>query len=189
MTMTPIIKSLDSVLKPLGFVRRKRLWNRRAGSFLDVLDVQVRKAGDAFTINVGVLDPEVYQTLWGEEPEAFVEQPRCTICVRIGELIDGHDKWWQIEGADSANDATEQTMAYVAPFLDRMHDRNAMRRWLAEGDVEKKRYPPPIISLALLEKLLGNGESCHERLERLRKTTSEPWQVRIGDVIERLRAP
>lgn len=42
---------LRSLPKLLGFSRQKATWNRRAGSIVDVIDIQVSEAGDAFTIN------------------------------------------------------------------------------------------------------------------------------------------
>jgi hypothetical protein len=182
------IESLDQVLKPIGFKRRKQLWNRRVVPFVDTVDIQVSKFRDAFTINVGVMDPDVHRILWGSDRGEFVDEPSCTVRTRIGGLIDRRDKWWKIEDAHAASEASSDVANYVVPFLSRMHSREAMRQWLVDAEVHKKRYPPDIIYLAILEGFLGNSAQSCALLAVLRdKATSEPWRVRIDDVMKQLR--
>ena len=82
MNQKTVIAKLDALLIPLGFARQKFTWNRRSASVVDVVDVQLSKAGDAVTVNAGVLDPEVHVALWGSKPPETVEQPTCTVCAR-----------------------------------------------------------------------------------------------------------
>lgn len=84
---------LDDLPKPLGFKRQKTVWNRRSGHLVQVVDLQIRKAGDTATLNTGVLDSDVHMKLWEGEPPQFVEQPSSTVGARVGELIDGKDLW------------------------------------------------------------------------------------------------
>lgn len=58
-----VIPQLDAILVPWGCRRHKQTWNRRAGGLVDVIDLQVSKAGDTMTANLGVLDLEVFSRL------------------------------------------------------------------------------------------------------------------------------
>lgn len=186
MTISAIIEPLDHLLKPLGFERRQRIWNRPIDRFVDVVDVQVSKAGGTFTINAGVVDLDAYKILWGRKPDEFVEQPMCTVCARIGELTDGKDKWWKIESPSVAGDVGDHVASHLAPFFERMHNREAMKQWFVDHDVKKKRYPPPIINLAILESLLGNSAQSCALLAELLKASTDAWHSRVTEVAKQL---
>jgi Domain of unknown function (DUF4304) len=187
MSKRVVIARLDSLLKPLGFGRQKMTWNRRIDSVVDVVDVQVSKAGDAITVNVGVLDTEAHSTLWGSEPPAFVQQPVCTVCARIGKLIDDKDKWWQLSDSAIGDDMAEKIEVYVSPFLEQMHTREAMEQWLMDAQVVKKTYPPPIINLAILKSFLGKVAQGCALLAELQKKPIGDWGARVTEVAGRLR--
>jgi hypothetical protein len=181
------VTQLDRLLEPLGFTRKETLWNRRVGSVIDVNDIKVSKSGDTVTINAGVLDTEVHKILWGSEAGEFVEQPNCTARARIGELIDGKDKWWSLGDSGTCAEVAENVAAHVLPFLERMRSRDAMRKLLADGQVTKKRYPLPIISLAILMCLLGESPRGYELLSEVQKSSGE-WEQRATEVAVRLRS-
>lgn len=82
-----VVAKLDELLSPLGFTRKRAVWNRRSGYVVEAIDVQVSKTGDVVTVNVGVLDIEAHTKLWGGEPAPLVEVPACTVTARIGDLI------------------------------------------------------------------------------------------------------
>ena len=92
---TKNIKSrLDERLKPIGFVRHKDVWNRKLGTFIDVIDIQTSKAGDTITINCGVLNSEVSKLFFGAPlASTSVDEPSCTVRARVGQLIDDKDLW------------------------------------------------------------------------------------------------
>jgi hypothetical protein len=181
-----IVRSLRSLLAPLGFKRTRKIWNRRAGSLVSAIDIQTAKGGGAFTINVGVADLEVYEFVWGKAPPKVLSTPYCPVNTRLGFLIDRRGRWWNIGESGVAEDATDKVRVYALPFLDRLSSREAMVRWLLAEDVERKRYPPPIISLAYIEYLLGDRSQGHERLSKLRAATTGPWSEHIGHIAERL---
>jgi len=186
MTKQTIIARLDRVLKPVGFVRRKARWNRRVDVFVDVIDLQISKDGDTITVNAGVLDTVVHVTLWGGATPAFVDETLCTVRARIGALIDDKDKWWELGARRSADDIADEVSARVLPFLERLHSREAMERWLTEAEVVRKHYPPPILSLAILKSLLGRTEEACAVLAQLREDPAGAWQTRFTDVAARL---
>jgi hypothetical protein len=181
-----VTAQLDYLLEPRGFVRKKETWNRRVDSLVDVVDIQISKAGDAVTVNSGVLDTDVHTTFWGSEPPEFIEQPYCTVCARIGELIDGRDKWWPLGNNGTATEMAEKVTAHVLLFLERMHSREAMRQWLIDNEVAKKKYLPPIINLAILKSLQGDVAQGCELLAELQKKSLGAWQKRAAEVAARL---
>jgi hypothetical protein len=186
MTVKEIATRMNRLLEPAGFFRRGKVWNRRRHPFVDVIDLQKSKAGDAVTINVGVLDQDVSAVLEDRAPSEFVQHLTCTVGARIGELIDGRDKWWQIDSADVADELTDNIGARALPFLERMHAHAAMRQWLISTNVSEKRYSPPIINLAILECFLGDAARGCAILAELQKTTPGAWKVRAAEVAVRL---
>lgn len=86
MKMKKMTERLDGLLKPLGFVRRKATWNRKSDSLIDVVDLQVSKAGDTVTINSGIVDKDVHEICWGKQLPIFVREPFCTVRSRVGQL-------------------------------------------------------------------------------------------------------
>jgi hypothetical protein len=186
MSIEAIIVRLDRLLEPFGFTRQIRAWNRKVASFIDVIDVQISKPVDRVTINAGVLDFDVHAILWGGRPLEFVEQPICTVGVRAGELVDGKDKWWQIDTPGVADELAESIAASVLPFFERMHTREAMRQWLIASDVVEKRYPPPIINLAILESFLGNTARSCAILAEFQTASAGAWRSRAAEVAKRL---
>jgi hypothetical protein len=186
MSEKAIISKLDDLLKPLGFTRQKTAWNRRSGYVVEVIDVQVSKAGDTATVNAGVLDTEAYMTLWGSESPAFVEIPDCTVTARVGELIDGKDLWWQLNDGQVTDKVSKAITDHMLPFVKRMRSRQDMVQWLTDTRVVKKKYPPPIINLAILQNLLGSSSEGCALLAEVQKKAIGAWRARAAEVAERL---
>lgn len=187
MSVRIVIAELDKLLKPVGFTRQKAVWNRRVGYVVDVIDVQVSKTGEAITVNAGVLDGDVHKKLWGEEPPSFVEEPLCTVRARVGDLIDGHDLWWQLSEANIDTEIVGIVDRLLLPFLRRMHARQAMEEWLITTQVVRKKYPPPILSLVILKDALGRNQEACELLAELRSKAIGAWRDRFDEVGRRLR--
>src|SRR5690606_12703069 len=179
-------KQLDDLLKPRGFTRQKTAWNRKSGYVVEVIDVEISKAGDTATVNAGVLDTDVHVKLWGSEPPAFVEVPACTVRARVGELIDGKDLWWQLNDGQVTEKVSKAITDHMLPFVKRMRSRQDMVQWLTDTQVVKKKYPPPIINLAILQYLLGNSSEGCALLAEIQKKAIGAWRARAAEVAERL---
>lgn len=186
MIKSAIIAQLDELLNPLGFTRQKSAWNRKGGHFVEAIDFQVSKEGDTLTLNAGVLDIEVHAKLWGSEPPSFIEAPDCTVSARIGELIDGKDLWWQFSDNQVGDKVATAVVNHVLPFLKRIHSRQGMVQRLTDTGVAKKRYPPPIINLAILFEFLGETVKTRALLTDLQSKEIGAWRARVLDVSERL---
>jgi hypothetical protein len=141
MSASSIIARLDRELTPKGIRRKKATWNREQGSLVEVIDIQTSKAGDAVTMNVGVLSRPVYLVCWGRHPESFIEQPECTVGTRVGGLIDNKDRWWDVSSPGVAEEMVDCLAARIFPFLERMRSLEAMRDWLASTGMPSRMTP------------------------------------------------
>lgn len=186
MSTTAVVERLHELLAPRGFERQKRTWNRKSHTFVDVIDVQVSKAGDAVTVNTGVLDPDVYKGCWGTDPPAFVDEPSSTVRARVGQLMGDRDVWWPISEAETPESVVEAVAANALTFVERMHSREAMVEFLMASGVLRQKYPPPIIYLAILRNDLGDNLGACSVLDELRKTARGAWRARVIEVSVRL---
>ncbi|MBK9129791.1 MAG: DUF4304 domain-containing protein [Phycisphaerales bacterium] len=179
-----VLKDLDELLLPLGFRRQKETWNRQAGSLVDVIDVQVSKAGDTTTVNVGVLDPEIHSQCWGEDPPIFVQEPQCTVRSRLGQLIHGRDVWWPVSSPEIGG----AVATGAVPFLERMHAPGGMEEFLISSTPIKARHPhpPPVIHLALLMNKRGDRLGACTLLGELQERVLGAWRTRVREVASRL---
>lgn len=178
-----LIGAVDAVLNEHGFARKKIAWNRRSDGLVDVVDLQVSKSGDSITLNAGVVDRDVRKLLWGPEPRGFFQEPECTVRSRVGELLGDRDVWWPLD-ENAAHEIARTLVPHVLPFLERMHDQAEMEAHLS-AEVGK-RYPPPIIYLAILKHRRGEAAEAEALLRGLYERTSEPWQKRIAELSESL---
>lgn len=181
-----LIAAIDDILRPRGFVRQEILWNRTRAEFIDVFDIQISTSIGKFTMNVGILDTVVHKIFWNSDPPAFIEEPACTIRTRVGELIDGKDRWWEFSDKEAVDQLSEIVSSYVLPFIENVGSREKMEAWLLETRVARRRQPAPIVNLAILKTLLGkHAEGCR-LLTELRGKMPVAWRDRIDGVARRV---
>jgi hypothetical protein len=143
-----VIAEIHALLGPLGFEKSEGIWNRRHGELVDVIRVQVSKAGNRVTIEAGVLHPVAFTNVWEEPVPPFVDTPECTIRARIGDLVDGHDRWWSLEDRDLVGQLTAAIQSHFVPFLERHHTAEAIESWLATSR-EVRNLMRPILRIWL----------------------------------------
>jgi hypothetical protein len=186
MNAARVANLIDSSLRLCGFTKRGRTWNRRLGQFVDVIHLQTSKSGDAITLNIGVLDPDVYSLCWGSDPPLFIDEPSCIIRKRIGQLMGELDLWWSLECDRSAEEALDALEKHALPFLDRTHSRQRMLDVLLESEVDKRKIPPEIIYLAILRFLSGDVRSACEELKAYSSVALGAWREKAERVSARL---
>lgn len=153
---------------------------------VEVIDLQTSKAGDMLTANAGVLDIEAFSILWATDLPEFVEVPACTVSARIGDLINCKDLWWEADEDKDGDSISAAIAEHVLPFVNRTSSRDGMVQWLEDADVIKRKYPQPIIYLAILQHLQGRKlEACH-LLGVLEQKAIGAWRARAKTVAERL---
>lgn len=186
MSVKEIISYLDSTLKLHGFDRHKMTWNRKSDSFIDVIDVQIGKGGDTITINAGAFHSGVYHTCWATDPPSVIEEPMCIVRARIGQLIDGKDQWWKTDENKAGEDMAGKVRDYVLPFLDGLHSLESIENALTEVNVVEKKYPLPVIYLAIIKSQLGDKGGACTLLAQLASKTVSSWHDRVGNLAQQL---
>lgn len=186
MTLDTFVASIDSVLKPRGFRRRKLTWNRRNDIGVDVISLQESKAGDSLTVNCGVLATGVYRLCWGKEPPPFADETACTVRCRLGEWTEGREYWWNKSDQQAAHQVSEMVAAEGVRMLERLRSPGAMEQFLIDTKVMEQSYPLPKIYLALLRYQQHDATGARDALERLRSGVPNAWRARIDDVLSRL---
>jgi Domain of unknown function (DUF4304) len=178
------ISRIDNLVTPLGFFRDGMTWNRNTNGFVDVLDLQLSKGRDACTVNVGVMNHAVYRICWGTEPPDFIDESSCVIRTRIGHLADGRDTWWPLTGSEA--EIVSKISEHALPFAERMHSIRAMEAYLTQARVIERKYPLPIIYLAIIKSLSGDIVDACEILTKVTHSVVGPWRIRASEAARRI---
>lgn len=188
MALPTFYKQMDTVLRPLGFVRRRSIWNRRVGPFVDVIDSHTSNLSHVRSVNVGVFHPDVHAKAWNESGPAFPDSQHCIVCSDLGALIDGKVMSWRGGEASGYGDIAWFVAQHAVPFLDRMHSFEALAEALSgHAHPRKYTYPLPALYLAILRSELGDTEGARALLEALEdKSTNQGWSLRVAQVKARL---
>jgi hypothetical protein len=72
------------------------------------------------------------------------------------------------------------------PFLERMHGQDAMLEFLSAADPLRKKYPPPIVYLAILKSDGGDKLGACSLLRELERIAVSAWRARASEVSARL---
>lgn len=87
----------------------------------------------------------------GSSPPAFVGG------VRIGQFIDGNDRWWRRD-PNGPDEMAAEVEAYFLPFLDRMRPLEEQARWF--GRASDKWGPTQLCLAATLYRMGEIEEAC-----------------------------
>lgn len=168
----------------MGFTRKGLLWNRTTDSLVEVIDLQVSKAGDSVTVNTGVFDPDLHAQVWGQRlQDAIVEEPYCMVRSRVGMLVGNRDLWWSVDDPGAASQVGEALTRYVLPFLLDARSPIAMERALENTAT---RYPLPRLYLAALKHRRGDVEGACDILAEMRAKPLGAWGDRVAELAGRL---
>lgn len=178
-----LLSEISQVLEEYQFRREGALWNREFKDFVDVIDLQISKSKDKFTLNVGVADKFITHACWGIEGSTLVEEPLCTVHTRLGELLHGRDVWWSLADLDGVDEALRGIGGGAIPFLQLNHSVDHMIETL-ENDPASMRYPPGIIYLALLYHRKGETDRCREMFASMKLTGA--WSQKANQILDGL---
>lgn len=179
-----LVFEIDNLLEKYQFHKIGMVWNRESGDFIDVLDVQVGKSGEKFTINVGVAEKSVLGSCWGSDSLRLVEESSCTIRARLGELMCGRDVWWPLTSEDGVNEVLDAIENTAIPFLHLNHSVDRMIEFL-ENNSSARIYPPEAIYLALLYRRAGNIDRSVKLLKTLQIELNGGWREKISEILNK----
>lgn len=143
MSSTKYAKTVDEIqrlLKPdlqrLGFRKQARTYNRsEEPGVVQVINFQMGLGSFSgkFTVNVGVAVSEVYESVQQQPFPAFVKEYSCIRRKRLGQLVDGKDRWWDLQGSwwkpsESTNSIAQEIKTLfienAIPYLERFSTRS-----------------------------------------------------------------
>jgi hypothetical protein len=121
-------------IKPLGFRKRGRTFNRPVGETGIVQVINFQAGGSLshlhgqFTINLGIFVPEVWAALADRTAPNFIQEYFCEMRERLGSLGSKKDIWWGLEAdADESLSQVRKRMADVGMrYLDQRSTRAAI---------------------------------------------------------------
>lgn len=132
-------RSLTSYLRPLGFRKKGRAFNRPIGDGLvHVITLQMGEypIGDyvipglresyygRFTVNLGVFLPGVRSIEQRRDPPDFLREYHCDIRGRLGVLAHAEDVWWDLDHAvsETAAGVVRLMDIFGVPFLEQFEN-------------------------------------------------------------------
>lgn len=144
MTRLSYTKAIDDVLRPAGFERRGKEWTRIRGEMEEQLDLQKSWVDGSVTVNVWAKNLETNRIL--KSIPCDVEMGIVQSGVRIGELIDGLDRWWRNDPNGPA-ELAKAVRTHALPWFDQFPtlEDQAARRY-GRGGTRPWRSPniPPL---------------------------------------------
>ena len=108
-----ILQSIFKALKPLGFIRKDRLFNRRTSEgLLEVIHFQTIHAPPGgkddlpgfrpynfgkFTVNLGIWIPELFDETFPGQRKKMYEPFDCSLRILLSKLTRGDEYWWSLD--------------------------------------------------------------------------------------------
>ncbi|HEX2802306.1 MAG TPA: DUF4304 domain-containing protein [Phenylobacterium sp.] len=123
-------KALDKLLQPLGFRREGNDWIRVREGMWERVNLQISWVAGV-TANVAMKDLEtekILNSITCEKP--ILMSP---VVIRIGQLIDRHDRWWR-NAPNGPAELTEAVEIYGLPWFDEVRTlEDQVARWYGGG--------------------------------------------------------
>lgn len=186
MTITFLTKELDRFLNPIGFKRVRTTWNRENGRYVDVLNIERIQALSAVTLNVGVMERDIFLDCWGREADRFVDEPYCIVRARIGKLIDGKGRYWKETDSNTVNEIISCIQNYAIPLFVKANSLKGMSDWLVSVGAPSHKNPLETAYFAVLQHRLGDQVSaCHVLANMAAKALGD-WKAKAKEISNRI---
>jgi len=209
-TMKPFKEVLNEIqseihkrlLKPNGYKKSGRTFNKiNENGIIEVINFQSGKYQfentieipglrenlyGSFTINIGILIPELYFKDYPKEKEKKIYQEyNCTIRTRIGSLInDGDDLWWNLT-ENHKEKVTSNILAYLEnqgmEWINKLNSREKIyRNWIELADIYESSLTAKL-NIAKMKILNGEKDGNELFVEYYNETEKGPhkkWLVK-----------
>jgi hypothetical protein len=133
---------LFALVRADGFKRSRRRWDRTLTSGVSQqgsvqADKWNRRGSARFTLNISVHRPAVETALRVGHDE-LQRRFAATISARIGDLLGGPDRWWEVQTIDGATETGDEVAELwsttALPWLDAVSDPALALDWLESRD-------------------------------------------------------
>ena len=133
MTRLSYTRALDLALQPLGFSREGKDWTRVRGEIRDWVNLQKSWVDGSVTVNLFAKNLETERMLESiacEEGLGIRQSGE-----RIGELIDGRDRWWKNDPNGPA-ELADAVRVYGIPWFERIQSlEDEASKWYGRGTI------------------------------------------------------
>jgi Domain of unknown function (DUF4304) len=175
MSKHSIASAIDDCMKNENFARSKFTWNRISEKFIDVIAYQ--KCGNKFTINFGIASKRIYNLVWPEFRNKFVDETKCLISDRVPNLIFGSDMWWDYEQT-SISGLKQQIYSTCSTYFSQDRSDIKFLEYITSNN-NLSKYPPHSIYALILFHDLGMTAEYKVQFERLSRDCEGPWLSRL----------
>ena len=173
--------ALDRLLQPLGFRREGNDWTRIRGDMWECIDLQT-SAIAGVTANVAAKDLATERILRGIPCTKPLFMP--PVEVRIGQLIDGYDKWWRKDPNGPA-ELVEAVQVYGLTWFDKVRTlEDQAARWYGRGG-DRPWRSPSMIRLAVTLYRMGEISEARALFETPAPRTVNPYLLAEARCVER----
>ena len=183
MTRLSYTKALDRALEPLGFARDgKKDWTRLRGEIQDWVNLQKSWIDGSVTINLFAKNLETERMLRSIacENELGIRQSG----QRIGELMDGRDRWWK-NNPSGPSEMAQAVEVYGIPWFERVRSlEDEASKWYGRGTTGSWSKPNLTV-LAMTLFRLGALDEALALFEEPVPRTAIPTLVVEGRCVQR----
>ncbi len=187
MTKASYAKAITQALTPFGFKRSGSNWVRIRGDMWECVNLQRSQFAPELTVNLVQKDLEterLYLEIFG--PDGAIQmQPQSD---RIGQLIDGYDRWWEIDQPDGPEQLADAVVKYGLPRFDRVRTlAEQAEYWYHRPTLlGSSGYPSRLMEhLALTLYRMGETEEACAVLRKRVTKTANSYHV---DQVAKMRA-
>lgn len=175
-----IFQNLSNILLSKGFKFFDGTWVRDSGYLKEVIGSQFSSKTGSVTFNVGIADRDVWKIYWDEHIPDFVDDAKCIVKRRIGEIFPpGTDRWWKIN--EFNEESASEIVRAALYFFDELSSREKLLVHLKSRKflIIAERPYIPIISY-----LLGQSESALSFLKELETGSGDAWDLKIKRIFQ-----
>ena len=182
MTRLSYTKALDRALQPLGFAREAKDWIRQRGEIQDCVNLQKSWIDGSVTINLFAKNLETERILRSIPCDKVLGI--ILFGQRIGQLIDGRDRWWKND-PNGPIEVAEAVLVYGIPWFERVQSlEDEALTWYGRGTTRPWRKPN-LAALAVTLFRLGALEEALALFEEPVPKTALPTLVAEGRCVQR----
>lgn len=181
MTRPSYTRALDRALGPLGFVREGKDWIRLRGEIQDWVNLQKSWVDGSVTVNLFAKNLETERILRSIACDEVLGVRQ--FGQRIGELIDGRDRWWKNDPNGPA-EVAEAVQVYGIPWFEQVRSlEDEASQWYGRGTTGSWRKPNLTV-LAVTLFRLGALEEALALFEEPVPKTAIPMLVTEGRCVQ-----
>jgi hypothetical protein len=200
-----VTKDINRFLKPLGFRKKGRTYNRGTeGGLVQIVNFQMGQfpIGEhyvipgiresfygKFTVNLGILLPCVWETERQKSLPDFVQEYSCTIRERLSSLAFGTDKWFELTPDTSNLSATLVRLfdKFGLPFLDQFPNYAGVLNYFdAHGDLPCQNTGRAALEAAIVAHHLGELQKAQRLFARAQSTDHQGFRQHVSALATRL---